>query len=154
MIKCPEWPSKFTCHVSFFYMGTFGLHVNYGPVHICSRYTTPAKCSWNKFSVHERSDCEHSEMFSVPLRSDLKSAHISVCAVWLIVYTVRNVWCHFNVHSPCWCCLRAKPRPLRTCSRFHSVQTSFWRHTKGAICSENMLWPCSSWNCSNGNTTL
>ena len=73
-----------------------------GPVHICSRYTTPAKCSRNKFSVHERSDCEHCEMFSVPLRSDLKSAHISVCAVWLIVYTMRNLWGHFNVHSPCW----------------------------------------------------
>ena len=74
----------------------------YGPVHICSRYTTPAKCSRNKFSVHERSDCEHCEIFSVPLRSDLKSAHISICAVWLIVYTLRNVWGHFNVHSPCW----------------------------------------------------
>ena len=75
---------------------------NYGPVHICSRYTTPAKCSRNKFSVHEHSDCEHCEMFSVPLRSDLKSAHISVCTVWLIVYTLRNVWGHFNVHFPCW----------------------------------------------------
>ena len=73
-----------------------------GPVHICSRYTTPAKCSRNKFSVHERSDCEHCEMFSVPLRSDLISAHISVCAVWLIVYTLRNVWGHINMHSPCW----------------------------------------------------
>ena len=70
-----------------------------GPVHICSRYTTPAKCSRNKFSVHEHSDFEHCEMFSVPLRSDLKSAHISVCAVWLILYTLRNVWGHFNVHS-------------------------------------------------------
>ena len=74
----------------------------WGPIHICSRYMTPAKCSRNKFSVHERSDCEHCEMFSVPLRSDLKSAHISVCAVWLIVYTLRNMWGHFNVHSPCW----------------------------------------------------
>ena len=54
----------------------------------------------NKFSVHERSDCEHCEMFSVPLLSDFKSAHISVCAVWLIVYTLRNVWGHFNGHSP------------------------------------------------------
>ena len=35
-----------------------------------------------------------------PLRSDLKSAHISVCTVWLIVYTLRNVWGHFNGHSP------------------------------------------------------
>ena len=50
--------------------------------------------------------------------------------------------------------LRAKPRPVRTCSRFHIVQTSFPRRTKGAICSENMVRPCSSWNCSSGNTTL
>ena len=25
---------------------------------------------------------------------------------------------------------------------------------KGAICSENMVWPCSSWNCSSGNNSL
>ena len=50
--------------------------------------------------------------------------------------------------------LRAKPRPVRTCSRFRIVHTSFQRRTKGAICSENMVWPCSSWNCSSGNTTL
>ena len=37
-----------------------------------------------------------------PFRSDLKSTHISVCTVWPIVYTLRNVWGHFNVHSPCW----------------------------------------------------
>ena len=59
---------------------------------ICSRYTYPEKCSRNKFSVHEHSDCDHCEMFSVPFHSDLKSAHISVCAVWLIVYTLRNVF--------------------------------------------------------------
>ena len=52
-----------------------------GPLHICSLYTTLAKYSRNKFSVHECSDCEHCEMFSVPFRSDFKSAHISVCAV-------------------------------------------------------------------------
>ena len=50
--------------------------------------------------------------------------------------------------------MRAKPRPLRTCSRFHIIQTSFRRRTKGVICFENMVWPCSSWNCSSGNTTL
>ena len=60
---------------------------------VCSRYTYPGKCSRNKFSVHEHSDCEHCEMFSVPLRSDFKSAHISVCAVWLtcIVHVLRNM---------------------------------------------------------------
>ena len=67
-------------------------HLHYHFTQKCSRYTYPAgKCSRNKFSVHEHSDCEHCQMFSVPLRSDLKSAHISVCAVWLVVYTLRNV---------------------------------------------------------------
>ena len=107
-----------------------------GPIHICSLYTYSVKCSRNKFSVHERSDCEHCEMFSVPLRSDR----------------------HDEVILPCTLCadsgLRTKPRPARTCSLFHIVQTSFRRHTKGAICSENMVWQCSSWNCSSGNTTL
>ena len=42
--------------------------------------------------------------------------------------------------------LRAKPRPVKTCSQFHIVQTSIRRHTKGAICSENTVRPCSSWN--------
>ena len=36
----------------------------------------------------------------------------------------------------------AKPRTVRTCSRFHIVQTSFPRRTKRAICSENMVQPC------------
>ena len=35
--------------------------------------------------------------------------------------------------------LRAKPSPVRTCSQFHIVQTSFRRRAKGAICSENMV---------------
>ena len=35
--------------------------------------------------------------------------------------------------------LRAKPRPVRTCSLFRIVQTSFRRRTKGANCSENMV---------------
>ena len=39
--------SKTSPHVAEIYI--------FGPVHIiCSRYTTPAKCSCNKFSVHER----------------------------------------------------------------------------------------------------
>ena len=32
----------------------FSQSGNFGPVHICPRYTTPAKCSRNKFLVHER----------------------------------------------------------------------------------------------------
>ena len=60
---------------------------------ICSRYTYPVKFSRNKFLVHERSDCEHCEMFLVPLRSDLKSAHISVCSMTYCVttYTAQRV---------------------------------------------------------------
>ena len=125
-----------------------------GPVHICSLYTTPSKCSRDKFSVHECSDCEHCEMFSVPLRWDLKSAHISVCAVYLLCMHCATceviLTCTLRADSS----LRAKPCPVSTCSRFHIVQTSFRRYTKGEICSENMVWPCSSWNCSSGNTTL
>ena len=93
-------------------------------------------------------------MFSVPLRLDLKSAHISVCAIYLLCIHCATceviLTCTLHADSS----LRAKPRPVSTCSRFHIVQTSFRRHTKGAICSENMVWPCSSWNCSSGNTTL
>ena len=73
---------------------------------------------------------------------DLLCIHCATCEVILT--------CTLHADSG----LRAKPRPLRTCSRFHIVQTSFRRRTKGAICSKNMLWPCSSWNCSSGNTTL
>ena len=105
--KCdPSVEVNTYCQATFCFLNHISavnkVNMNTGPVHICSRYTTPANCSRNKFSVHERSDCEHCEMFLVPLRSDLKSAHISVCAVWLIVYTLRNVWGHFNVHSPRW----------------------------------------------------
>ena len=85
-------------HLSYAHNSSIWLWKGYkktlGPF-ICSRYTYPGKYSRNKFSAHERSDCEHCEMFLGPLHSDLKSAHISVCAVWLIVYTLRNVWGHF-----------------------------------------------------------
>ena len=92
----------------FPYYATY-MYIIWGPF-ICSRYTYPGKCSRNKFSVHKHSDCEHCEMFSVPLRSALKSAHILVCGVWLIMYTLRNVLKNntrlkqtrsFNVRSPC-----------------------------------------------------
>ena len=73
---------------------------------------------------------------------DLLCIHCATCEVILT--------CTLHADSG----LRAKPCPLRTCSRFHIVQTSFRRRTKGAICSENMLWQCSSWNCSSGNTTI
>ena len=99
------------------------------PVHICSWYTYLGKCSRNKFSVHKRSDCEHCEMFSVPLHSDFKSAHVSVCAVWLLVHILRNVlknntrlmrsFLTHALHADSG--LRAKPRPVRTCSRFRIV---------------------------------
>ena len=125
-----------------------------GPVHICSRYTTPAKCSRNMFSVHERSYYEHCEMFSVPIRSgwkwhasrsaqyDVLCIHCATCEVILM--------CTLRADSG----LRAKPRPLRTLFSVHERSYLFWMCTKGAICSENMVWPCSSWNCSSGNNSL
>ena len=103
------------------YRPTQKVWISGGPF-ICSRYTTPAKCSRNMFSVHERSYYEHCEMFSVPIRADSG--------------------------------LRAKPRPLRTLFSVHEHSYLFWMCTKGAICSENMVWPCSSWNCSSGNNSL
>ena len=124
------------------------------PVHICSRYTTPAKCSRNMFSVHEHSYYEHCEMFSVPIRSgwkwhasrsaqyDVLCIHCATCEVILM--------CTLRADSG----LRAKPRPLRTLFSVHERSYLFWMCTKGAICSENMVWPCSSWNCSSGNNSL
>ena len=125
-----------------------------GPVHICSRYTTPAKCSRNMFSVHERSYYEHCEMFSVPIRSgwkwhasrsaqyDVLCIHCATCEVILM--------CTLRADSG----LCAKPRPLRTLFSVLERSYLFWMCTKGAICSENMVWPCSSWNCSSGNNSL
>ena len=79
-------------------------------------------------------------MFSVPLRSDLiigtfarsvqydfLCIHCATCEV-ILTCTLRD-------DSG----LRAKPRPVRTCSRFHIVQTTFRRRTKGVNCSENMV---------------
>ena len=73
---------------------------------------------------------------------DLLCLHCATCEVLLT--------CTLRADSG----LPAKPRPIRTCSRFHIVQTAFRRRTKGVICSENMVWSCSSWNCSSGKTTL
>ena len=80
---------------------------------ICSRYTTPAKCSRNMFSVHERSYYEHCEMFSVPIR-------MTYC-----VYTaqrVRSFWCALSVLIAV-CVL--SPAHLEHCSRYTSVHTCF-----------------------------
>ena len=127
-----------------------------GPVHICSRYTTPAKCSRNMFSVHERSYYEHCEMFSVPIRSgrkwhasqseqyDVLCIHCATCEVILMSTAKLS-----TVHG-----LRAKPRPLSTLFSVHERSYLFWMCTKGAICSENKVWPCFSWNCSSGNNSL
>ena len=102
-----------------------------GPVHICSRYTTPAKCSRNMFSVHERSYYEHCEMFSVPIRSgwkwhasrsaqyDVLCIHCATCEVILM--------CTLRADSG----LRAKPRPLRTLFSVHDRSYLFWMCTKG-----------------------
>ena len=63
------------------YAGCTQNYIEVEPVHICSRYKYPVKCSRNKFSEHERSHYEQREMFSAPYPSDLKSAHTSVCAL-------------------------------------------------------------------------
>ena len=143
-----------TMHLSM--LEGFTVICLFGPIHICSRYTTPAKCSRNMFSVHERSYYEHCEMFSLPIRSgwkwhasrsaqyDVLCIHCATCEVILM--------CTLHADSG----LRAKPRPLRTLFSVHerSYMYLFWMCTKGAICSENMVWLCSSWNCSIGNNSL
>ena len=97
-------------------------------------------------------------MFSVPLHSDLKSAHISVLRS--MTYCVGPIHCAM-CEVILMCTLRAdsglrvKPRPVRTCSRFHIVQTLFRRHTKrGDLFREHGFDRGSSWNCSSGITTL
>ena len=106
-----------------------------------SRYTSiqivsTVKCSRHPFVQILNRHTSRSAQY------DLLCIHCATCEVILT--------CTIRADSG----LRAKPRPVRTCSRFHIVQTSFRRHTKGAICSENMVHPCSRWNCSSGNTTL
>ena len=120
------------------FLNEFTNEVFLGPF-ICSRYTTPAKCSSNKFSVHERSDCEHWNVLGTPsfrfkigtssrsAQYDLLCIHCATCEVILT--------CTLRADSG----LRAKPCQVRTCSQFHIVQTSFQRRTKGASCSENTV---------------
>ena len=118
--------------------------------HVSSRYTTPAKqvlgtqvfrlrALWNVFGTP-------SFRFKIGTHLSLHSMTYCVhCATCEVILT-----CTLRADSG----LRDKPSPVRTSSRFHIVQTAFRRHTKGVICSENMVWPCSSWNCSSRNTIL
>ena len=55
----------------------------------------------------------------------LKMARISVCAVWRIVHTLRNVWGHFDVHSVLIAVCVLSPTHLEHCSRYTSVHTCF-----------------------------
>ena len=128
---------------------------NKGPVHICSRYTRPRQnvlrtsSRYTSVQIASTVKCSRYPFVQIWNRHTSRSAQYDLlcihCATCEVILT-----CTLRADSG----LRAKPRPLRTCSRFHIVQTSFRRRTKGAICSENMLWPCSSWNCSSANTTL
>ena len=125
-----------------------------GPVHRCSRYTTPAKCSWNMFSVHERSYYEHCECSRYPFVQVENGMHLGLSSMTYCVYTaqrVRSFWCALSVLIAV-CVL--SPAHLEHCFSVHERSYLFWMCTKGAICSENMVWPCSSWNCSSGNNSL
>ena len=131
-----QWICMF-CFV-FYFLWSNDDEGDDGPGHICSR----------------RSYYEHCEMFSVPIRSGWKW-HASRSAQ----YDVLCIHCATcEVILMCTLCadsgLRAKPRPLRTLFSVHERSYLFWMCTKGAICSENMVWPCSSWNCSSGNNSL
>ena len=78
------------------------------------------------------------KLFSVCLRSDLKLAHISFCAVWLIVYIAQCVEAFWMIDRQLvksfWCALiMLSPAQLEHV-QFHSVQTRFrgvlrgWEH--------------------------
>ena len=87
---------------------------------------TPAKCFQNKFSVHERSDCEHWNVLGTPSFRFKIGTHLSLRSMTYCVMCIHCATCEVILT----CTLRADsglPRPLRTCSRFHIVQTSFRR---------------------------
>ena len=70
------------------------------------------------------------------------------------VYTaqrVRSFWCALSVLIAV-CVL--SPAHLVHCSRYRSVHICSGGVLTGSFCSENMVWPCSSWNCSSGNNSL
>ena len=70
------------------------------------------------------------------------------------VYTaqrVRSFWCALSVLIAV-CVL--SPAHLVQCSRYRSVHICSGGVLTGSFCSENMVWPCSSWNCSSGNNSL
>ena len=107
----------------------------------CSRYT----------SVHITSTVKCSRYPFVQVENGM---HLSLRSMTYCVYTaqrVRSFWCPLSVLIAV-CVL--SPAHLVHCSRYTSVHTCFGCVLRGAICSENMVWPCSSWNCSSGNNSL
>ena len=81
--------------------------------------------------------------------------HLGLRSMTYCVYTaqrVRSFWCALSVLIAV--CVLSSAH-LEHCSWYTSVHTCFGCVlNKGAICSENMVWPCSSWNCSSGNNSL
>ena len=132
-----------------------------GPVHICSRYRYPMHLfSEQVLGTYAFRLQDHWIVLGTiafrfvigtihGLRS-LTSMHYTAQRENSLVGMIDRLTLGHNARSPQLC---TKPLPVRTCSRYHSVQTSFRRSTKGVICSENMVWPCSSWNCSSGNSS-
>ena len=78
--------------------------------------------------------------------------HLGLRSMTYCVYTaqrVRSFWCALSMLIAV-CVLSPAHLEVRTLFSVHERSYLFWMCTKGAICSENMVWPCSSWNCSSG----
>ena len=84
-------------------------------------------------------NCSRYHSIQIGNRHDSRTAQFDFnalhCATWKP--SSPNDW---QADPGTWRALAAavcEAPPSRTCSRYHSVQTSFRRRTKGAICSEN-----------------
>ena len=83
------------------------------------------------------------------LRS-LTSTHYTAQRENSLVGMIDRLTLSHNARSPQLC---TKPRPLEHVLGTTAFRLRFGGVLRGVICSENMFWPCSSWNCSGGNSS-
>ena len=138
-MTCQITGDKYPLRVPFIYV--LGTQPRQNVLGTCSRYTSihitsTVKCSRYPFVQGWKWHASRSAQY------DVLCIHCATCEVILM--------CTLRADSG----LRAKPHPLRTLFSVHERSYLFWMCTKGAICSENMVWPCSSWNCSSRNNSL
>ena len=104
-------------------------------------------------SVHDPGKMFSKQVLGTP-SFNLKSAHISVCAVWRIVYNCATCEVIVDVHYPCWwvVCVLSPAHLVHVLVPYRSIVLE--GVLRGSFCSENMVSHCSRWNCSSGNTIL